>query len=289
MNKVINIQDKEYPRLLKEAVKDAPKKLYYKGTWSSEIFENCLAVVGSRRMTTYGRQVVNRVVSEIAAAGVTIVSGFMYGVDATSHRAAVNAGGRTIAVMPCGIDLIHPEYQEELYDDILKTNGLIVSEYAKDFAPALWTYPRRNRIVAGLCKAVLVVEAGLPSGSLITARLAEKYGRKIFAIPGNITSEVSKGTSQLLKEGAVPVTCPKDILEYYNMTVADSIKSYENKTKLGALEKQIMEQLKAEPLEIDALARILKISAAKIGTVLSLMQLAGLVFQEGAKYYINEK
>lgn len=288
MERVIDIKDKEYPKLLKK-INDPPKKLYYKGIWSSEIFENCLAVVGSRRMTTYGRQAVNRIVSEIAAAGVTIVSGFMYGIDAASHRAAIDAGGRTIAVMPCGIDLIHPEYQKKLYDDILKNDGLVISEYVKDFAPALWTYPKRNRIVAGLCSAVLVVEAGLPSGSLITARLAGKYGRKIFAVPGNITSEVSKGTLQLLKEGAGLALCPKNILEYYNMTVVNSIKSYKTKTKLGTLEKQIIERLKGEPLEIDALARILEISAAKVGTTLSLMQLAGFVFQEGTKYYLNEK
>ena len=126
----------------------------------------------------------------------------MYGGDEAAHKAAVEAGGRTIAVMPCGIDMIHPEYQEELYNKILENKGLIISEYEGKFPPAIWTYPKRNRIVAGLSKAVLIVEAGLNSGTLITAECAKKFGRKIFAVPGPITSEVSKGTIQLIKEGA---------------------------------------------------------------------------------------
>ena len=160
----------EYPPLLK-AIAQAPKELYYRGNWSACLFEECLAVVGSRKMTTYGRQVTEKLVSEIASAGITIVSGFMYGIDATAHKAALEAGGRTIAVMPCGIDLIHPEYQEDLYKEILENNGLIISEFPGLFPPALWTYPRRNRIVAGLSRATMVVEAGEKSGALITAGL----------------------------------------------------------------------------------------------------------------------
>jgi DNA processing protein len=209
------IEDKEYPKLLKKIGKDAPKKLYYKGTWDREIFENCLTVVGSRQMTIYGKQVVQKIVFEIAAAGLTIVSGFMYGVDAASHKAALRAGGRTIAVMPCGIDLIHPEYQQDLYNEILDNNGLIISEYEGKMEPGYWTYPRRNRIVAGLSKATLVIEAGEKSGSLITANFAKKFKRKVFVVPGPITSENSKGIMQLIKEKAVPISFAKDILGFY--------------------------------------------------------------------------
>ena len=116
MDKVIKIEDKEYPKLLKEIGNDAPKKLYYKGKWNSDIFENCLAVVGSRHLTSYGKKITEQFVTEIAALGITIVSGFMYGGDEAAHSATVRIGGRTIAVMPCGIDIIHPEYQEGLYN-----------------------------------------------------------------------------------------------------------------------------------------------------------------------------
>ena len=277
--------------MLKEIGKEAPKKLYYKGEWGREIFENCLAVVGSRRLTSYGRKITEQLVTEIASAGITIVSGFMFGGDEAAHKAAVDVGGRTIAVMPCGIDMIHPEYQEELYNDILKKNGLIISEFEGKFPPANWTYPRRNRIVAGLSKAVLIVEAGLNSGSLITAEFAKKFGRKIFAVPGPLTSEVSKGTAQLIKEGASIVTSAKDILDFFNLRSLAPKKGAKllGEKLLGGseIEEEILEQLQTEPLEINILARNLGISTAKIGATLSLMQLKGFIQQEGNKYYVN--
>lgn len=300
MPDTIFLIDKEYPKLLKEIGKDAPKQIYYKGNWDSEIFENCLAVVGSRQMTSYGKRAVEQIVTEAAAAGVTIVSGFMYGIDATSHRAAVNAGGRTIAVMPCGIDLIHPEYQEDLYNDILSNNGLIVSEFEGNTQPALWTYPRRNRIVAGLSKAALIVEAGEKSGSLITAEYARKYKRKVFAVPGPITSENSKGALQLIKEGAELVTSARDILNYYkslrkqNFEIVSPIAApttprFQNlfSSLLPPLEKKIIEQLQREPMEIDVLARTFGITTAELGTALSLMELKGRIKLEGNKYYVE--
>ena len=151
----MDIKNKKYPGLLGK-IPDSPKKLYYKGGWNQSIFENCLAVVGSRRMTSYGKLACQKIVQEIASSGITVVSGFMYGIDATAHRAALEGGGRTIAVMPCGVNIIHPAYQEKLYNDILEKQGLIISEFEKDFPPANWTYPKRNRIVAGLSRAVLI-------------------------------------------------------------------------------------------------------------------------------------
>jgi len=282
------ITDKEYPKLLREIGKEAPEKLYYKGNWDEKIFENCLAVVGSRHLTNYGRKITEQLVTEIVAAGVTIVSGFMYGGDEAAHKAAVEVGGKTIAVMPCGIDMIHPEYQEELYDDILNKNGLIISEFEGKFPPAPWTYPKRNRIVAGLSKAVLIVEAGLNSGSLITAEFAKKFGRKIFAVPGPLTSEVSRGTAQLIKEGAEVATGAKDILDFYGVTSTKSPGEVRPLHRLeDEIERKIIEQLQREPLETDALARMLGMSVSKIGTTLSLMQLKGFINQEGGKYYVN--
>ena len=283
---IITLRDKNYPALLRKIGKDAPEKIYYKGEWHSEIFENCLAVVGSRRLTSYGRKITEQLVTEIASAGVTIVSGFMYGGDEAAHKAAAEAGGRTIAVMPCGIDMIHPEYQEELYNKILENKGLIISEYEGKFPPANWTYPRRNRIVAGLSKAVLIVEAGLNSGTLITAEFAKKFGRKIFAVPGPLTSEVSKGTAQLIKEGAEVVTEARDILKDYNISLTKPNLAKPS-LNIEGIEQEIINQLQKEPLEADNLARILGMSVSKIGTTLSLMQLKGFINQEGGKYYVD--
>lgn len=290
---IITLQDKRYPKLLKKIGKDAPKQLYYKGDWDEDIFENCLAVVGSRQMTTYGKQVVGKIVGEVAAAGITIVSGFMYGVDATAHQASLRVGGRTIAVMPCGIDLIHPEYQYNLYAEILDSDGLIVSEYEGSMQPVTWTYPRRNRIVAGLSKAALIIEAGEKSGSLITANLARKFKRKVFVVPGPITSENSKGIMQLIKEGAEAVSLAQDILKYYKtksqiqMTNVQSNPKFQNLNSKISLEQRILEQLQRESLEVDVLARTTGISVSEIGTVLSLMQLKGQIKLEGNKYYVD--
>lgn len=284
MNGVIKVEDKKYPKLLRKIGKEAPKQLYYKGSWSDEIFENCLAVVGSRRMTSYGRQVTERIVGEVAAAGITIVSGFMYGIDAQAHKAALKVGGRTIAVMPCGIDLIHPEYQRDLYQEILNNNGLVISEYEGDRQPELWTYPQRNRIVAGLSKAVLVVEAGEKSGSLITANWARKFGRKLFAVPGPVTSEVSKGTLQLIREGAGMVTSSQDILRYYKKDKQVVLEPKE--IKASGMEGKILDQLRREPMDIDDLSRSLGIPVQTLGTILSLMQLKSIIRQDSNKYYI---
>lgn len=284
-NNVFYKDDREYPQLLKQ-IKGAPKQLYYKGNWDKKIFKNCLAVVGSRRLTSYGQRAAEQIVGEIAAAGLTIVSGFMYGGDAAAHAAALKANGRTIAVMPCGIERIHPAYQKKLYQEILAKQGLIISEYQGDRQPVLWTYPQRNRIVAGLSKAVLVLEAGPKSGSLITANYAKKFKRKVFALPGPIISSVSKGTNLLIKEGAEIVTEAKDVLEYYCVRRSFSEGGSVRRAK-DSLEKKIVDALEREPLGIDELSRHLEISISELGTKLSLMQIRGLINQKGNKYYIN--
>lgn len=286
--KTINFSDSSYPALLKK-IDCPPKQIYYRGKWRQNIFKNCLAVVGSRRITAYGRQVTAKLISEIAAAGITIVSGFMYGVDACAHKAALAGEGKTIAVMPCGINRIHPAYQKKLYQEILKKGGLIVSETKGEAMPALWSYPRRNRIVAGLSKATLVIEAGLESGSLITAGLTKKFNRKLFALPGPLTSSVSEGTLKLIKEGNQMATSAEDILSYYGFKEKIQTLNKFSNLHLGKLEKRIIEKLKEEPLEIDFLSRVLDVSSAKLGTKLSLLQLKGVVKQEAGKYYFQNR
>ena len=294
--KTVETTDKNYPKALKEALKNlvasmGPRKLYYKGNWSENIFQNCLAVVGSRHLTFYGRKATEQIVTEAASAGITIVSGFMYGGDEAAHSAAVKCGGRTIAVMPCGINLIHPASQKKLYQEILDNNGLIVSEYEGALQPQNFTYVQRDRIVAGLCKAVLVTEAALNSGSLITASYAKKYGRKIFAIPGQITSEVSKGTIKLIKEGAEPVAEANDILSFYKVLISQKkqLPSFAKATegKCFTLQEKILAQLRREPMKADDMARLFAVPVSRLGTALSLMQLKGFINQDSGKYYIN--
>jgi DNA processing protein len=292
---IIEVSDKRYPLALKEALKNliaslGSKKLYYKGNWDEEIFKNCLAVVGSRHLTYYGRKVTEQIVTEAAAAGITIVSGFMYGGDEAAHSAAVKCGGRTIAVMPCGIDLIHPANQKKLYEDILANNGLIISEYEGSAQPQQWTYIQRDRIVAGLSKAVLVTEAALNSGSLLTAGYAKKYGRKVFAVPGQITSEVSKGTIKLIREGAEAVSETNDVLKYFKVLVnpvRNFISNGVNPKNPATLEERILEYLGREPMKADEMARAFCIPVAQIGTTLSLMQLKGFINLDNGKYYLN--
>ena len=297
----VEIDDNNYPKALKEALKhliysQGPKRLYYKGSWDEDIFKNCLAVVGSRHLTSYGRKATEQIVTEVAAAGVTIVSGFMYGGDEAAHSAAIKAGGRTIAVMPCGIDRIHPESQKELYKKILDNNGLVISEYESDLQPQTFTYVQRDRIVAGLSKAVLVTEAALGSGSLITAGYATKYGRKIFAIPGQITSELAKGTTKLIKEGAEAVADASDILKFFKVLVNPKSPSKSRvfcdrkkhgQTPLDSLEGKILNQLGREVMSADDLARLFTVPVAQLGTTLSLMQLKGMVKLENNKYYLS--
>ena len=200
MSRFVDIQSQDYPCLLKE-IRDPPSRLYYKGNFCRDIFTSCISVVGSRNMSDYGRRVIRYIFSTLDKS-ITVVSGFMTGVDAESHRQAIEYGLKTIAVLPCGIDCIHPESQVDLYNEIVCNNGLILSEYDNETKPEVWTYPKRDRIVAGLSKLTLVIEASLNSGSLITARLANLYNRDVFVVSGSIFSSLSKGIIEINNEFA---------------------------------------------------------------------------------------
>lgn len=303
MPNVIYKDDKEYPKLLKRIGKQTPKCLYFKGNWDKEIFNNCLAVVGTRKLTSYGRQTIEQLVGKITLAGITIVSGFMYGGDAAAHQATLKAGGRTIAVMPCGIDRVHPEDQSELYQEILDNNGLVLSEYKGNMAPVLWTYPQRNRIIAGLSKALLIIEAGDKSGCLIIANYARKFKRKIFVAPGQITSSVSKGSNVLIKQGAEMVLEADDILKHYAHVPArsayaqrrragyDSKKLPFSRNTLGEspgnIEEQILDLLGRESLGADELSRQLGMPISELSVKLSAMEMRGIIKLNSGKYVAN--
>ncbi len=278
----VQIKDSRYPNLLKKT-DSPPKTLKYRGFFNESMFKNTLAVVGSRRITNYGKIVTEKLVRELSEEGMTIVSGFMYGVDATAHRAALKAGGKTIAVMPCGVDVIHPAYQKNLYKEITE-KGLILSEFENGFPPEKWTYPKRNRIVVGLSMATLVIEAAEKSGSLISADFAKKYKRKIFAVPGTITSSVSKGTNKLIKEGASIVTCSEDILSFFEKSKEE--RKEDKKEKLKKEEKQIVNILEAEMCDTDEIARKMNLPLTQINSMLSVLELRGVIAKKGRKYYI---
>ncbi len=281
----VDIKSDEYPVLLRQ-INDPPPKLYFKSEWNPEIFTNCLSVVGSRKMTRYGENITDSVISAIAGEGITIISGFMYGVDAQAHNAAIEAGGKTIAVMPCGIDIIHPEYQENLYNKIIQHKGMIVSEYPGNTPPALWTYPRRNRIIAGLSPILLVVEAGEKSGALITAKIAKKYNKKIFAVPGPLTSSVSIGTVKLIKNGAEIFTDVQDILIEYGKTKKNELFSKKEFYGLNRTQTKILKLLENEPLSIDEISRSVGIKISEIGADITVLALKKHLSLSDGKYYM---
>lgn len=279
----VDFKHKNYPAILKE-IKNPPKTLFFRGNLDQKIFKRSLAVVGTRRMTQYGKMVTEKLVAGLVAEKVTIISGFMYGIDSEAHRRCLEYNGLTVAVLGSGLNIIYPPENEKLYQQILTQNGAIISEYQPDDKPQLWTFPQRNRIVAGLANlGVLVIEAGEKSGSLITARLARKLGKKVFAVPGPITASVSAGTNLLLKtHQAKMVTQAADILG----------KKIEKETlftnlKLSPTEKKIVKALESEPLTPDELAKLTGENIVTISKALSFLTLKETVYEVVGKFYLK--
>lgn len=213
---VLTWDDETYPRHLKE-IDQPPPVLYVRGNLKAED-EWAVAMVGTRKVTAYGRQVAEEVATALAHNGVTIVSGLARGVDSIAHQAALNAGGRTLAVLGNGVDLIYPPENCKLADQIMQ-QGALVSDYALGTQPDGQNFPPRNRIISGLSLAVIIVEAGDTSGALITAGFAAEQGRDVFAVPGNINAPQSRGTNRLIRDGAQPLLSPQDVLEALNLTM----------------------------------------------------------------------
>lgn len=279
----VTTKDKDYPKILKK-IKNPPPVLFFRGNLDQELFKKSLAIVGTRRMTHYGKMVIEKFIPFLVKEEVTIISGFMYGVDSEVHRKTLEFSGKTIAVLGNGLNIIYPPENQKLYEEILKNNGVIISQYEPNFKPKLWTFPQRNRIVAGLSSlGVLIIEAGEKSGALITANFAQKQGKKVFAVPGPITSSVSKGTNLLIKtHRAKMVIIPEDILQKTPQNL-----SLFSKSELSYLEKVIYQLLENEPLNPDEIALITKKNITEINRSLSLMCLRGIVSEFAGKYYLN--
>lgn len=262
------------------------KTLHFRGVDPKTISKNSIAIVGSRRMTRYGAEVVDKFVADFVASGVTTISGFMYGVDTEVAKKTLEYGGKHIAVFGCGLNVIYPPENENLYKEIIKSGGSIVSEYDDDAKPHLWKFPQRNKVVVGLSTlGVLVVEAGEGSGSLITANLAKKTGKKVYAVPGPITSRVSVGCNNLIRlKLAEMVTDPYQILKIKNKKLNTQSK---DQNLSNVLEQKIYKILELEPLDTDEIAVKLGGNIIEIGTALSLMSIKGLITESGRKYYLN--
>lgn len=253
------------------------------GAWPTGLAKKSIAIVGSRRMTRYGREVVDSFVSDFVGNDITTISGFMYGIDTEVHQKTVDYGGKTIAVFGCGLDHLYPSENKKLYDQIIETGGSIVSEYEDNEKPSVWKFPQRNKVVVNLASlGVLVVEAGENSGSLVTAKLAKKAGKKVWAVPGPINSKVSVGCNELIKSGdAMMALNVGDILKI-------KIKKEEirNMPELEGLENKIYKALILEPLDLDEIAQKLNINVVEIGSTLSIMGIKGLVTESGGKYFL---
>ncbi len=281
---LLTLADETYPPLLK-TLPDAPVVLYVKGTLLPPD-QNALSVVGTRKATHYGMEAAYRLSGALARQGVTIVSGLAHGIDTSAHRGAVEAGGRTIAVLGSGIDQIYPADNRELAQAI-EQNGALLSEFPLGTAPEGRNFPRRNRIISGIALGVLVIEAPEGSGALITADMAAEQGRDVFAVPGNIFSQASRGANRLIQEGAKLVISEADILNELQITYT----RFEAKTIAEAaapandVEKQILNCLSADPLHVDDLARTCGLPIAQVTGTLTILELKGLARKVGPMQY----
>jgi DNA processing protein len=266
--------DPSFPQRL-EAIHDPPPGLFLRGAARPELLaRTSVAIVGARSCTDYGAHVARRLACELSAAGVVVVSGLARGIDGYAHRGALDVrGGRTAAVLGCGIDRDYPRSHAGLAAQIVAGGGLIVSEYPPGVAPAPWRFPARNRIVAGLAVATVVVEARERSGALITADLALEEGREVLAVPGEITCALSDGTNALLRVGAVPVTCAADVLEAIGVEAATQP---EDEPPPGA-PRSVLSAIDGGAQTADDIGRATGLAADAVAAALTELELAALV------------
>jgi DNA processing protein len=274
----IGRRDPAFPPLL-AAIHDPPPALFLRGDAEPALLSNpCVAVVGARSCSSYGRAVGRMLGRELASAGLVVVSGLARGIDGEAHRGALEAGGSTVAVLGCGIDRDYPAAHAELARRICE-RGLVVSEYEPGVEPAPWRFPARNRIIAGLCRATVVVEARERSGALITADFALEEGREVLAVPGEITSALSAGTNALLRLGATPVTCVGDVLESLGIAPVEP-----RGAEVGESAAALLDRLRDGALTGDDLVRASGLDAAEASAALLELELAGLVSLEDGVY-----
>ncbi|MBW1975545.1 MAG: DNA-protecting protein DprA [Deltaproteobacteria bacterium] len=287
----ITWEDENYPPLLRH-IPDPPLFLFVKGNYSEQD-TLAIAVVGTRYPTPQGRLIAERLAYDLASLGITVVSGLAIGIDTSAHRGALKAGGRTIAVLGCGTDVPYPKSNVHLKERIA-SQGALVTEYPLGTMPEKWRFPLRNRIISGLSLGVVVVEAGLKSGALITARLAADQGREVFAVPGSAMDYRTAGTNSLLKAGAKLVEKVDDIIEEIEAfkNIRNQASSHRHSVltqNFTELEKSIMNNLTDKPQHVDILCRKIDCSMKELLVALSALEMKGLVRQLPGKHFILEK
>ena len=285
----IAIHDPAYPALLKETF-DPPPLLYVKGALTAED-DWAVTVVGTRAPTAYGREVTQRLAGDLGRSRITVVSGLARGIDSVAHSAALDSGGRTIAVQACGLDMVYPAAHLPLARRILEC-GALISDYPLGTKPRSEYFPRRNRILAGLTAGTLVVEAGERSGALITARFAADEGREVMCVPGSILSPASRGVNRWIQEGAKAVLDVTDILEELNLRVtAQPAQQIEQPgmTPVDDTESAILRHITSEPTHVDVIRHTVGLSIAEVSSALTTLELKGLMRQAGPMNYVLER
>lgn len=283
--KVVTVEDPDYPCLL-APIHDPPYLLYYDG--QIELAQTiCFAVVGSRAATIYGKNISRKIARELAHNNLTVVSGMARGIDTEAHQGALEVQGKTIAVLGNGLDTVYPAENKRLFAQI-RDSGLVVSEYQPTAAPEPGNFPMRNRIISGLARGVIVVEARQKSGALITADFALEQGRDVFAVPGPVTSKNSAGTNNLIKQGARLVTCVDDILEdYYDINVSSEITQPQLLPALELDESQVIDCMGYEPVHFDRLMQLTRFDIGRLSTVMLALEFKGLVTGMPGNFYVK--
>lgn len=281
--RMLTLADADYPALLRQ-IPAAPPLIYVRGALSSTD-EWALAVVGTRTPSSYGREAARRIAGALAANGITIVSGLALGIDTAAHIAALEAGGRTLAVLACGVDLCYPLRNQKLADRIVE-QGALISDYPLGTQPAPLNFPPRNRLISGLTLGTLVVEAGEKSGALLTVDFALDQGREVFAVPGSIFSRTSAGTNRLLRDGATIVTCGDDILAHLDLSAASAQHEVRRELPSDPTEAALLELLAYEPQHVDELVRAAQMPAQTVSATLAMLELKGYVRQIGVMEYV---
>ena len=288
MIKEINFSDKEYPQELLK-IKKYPKKLFVKGNVNL-LNNKCIAIVGSRNASEYGLKVAKEFAKELSKNNITVVSGLALGIDASAHLGALNEIGSTIAVIGSGFNYMYPEENEYLYDKILDNNGLIITEYNINVEPAPKNFPERNRIISGIAKSVLIVEAANKSGSLITAKLAKEQNKKIFCIPNSIYNKHGYGTNQLIKEGKAELVDNVDeILKYYDIDANNLIKVEKIAQPIVIKEeyKPIYKLISNNPTNINLIYKQCNLTIPKVNYILTMLEIEGLISELPGKEFVR--
>ncbi len=276
-------QDESYPARLRE-IDQPPPVLYVRGEYlPDDVF--AVAIVGTRKVTPYGRQVTEEIASFLAANGITIISGLARGVDVIAHQTALKAGGRTLAVLGSGVDKIYPPEHRGLAEQMM-TRGAIISDYAVGTPPDASNFPPRNRIISGLSLSVVVVEAAETSGALITAEFAAEQGREVFAVPGSILAPQSKGTNKLIQNGALPLLSPNDLMQALDLTRIGEKKMVRKLVPSDETEARVLDVLGPEPVHVDEIRNLANLPIEKVSATLALMELKGMVRQVGGMNYV---